>query len=122
MKNNKLIKYKENIFTKISNFFKKLFFRQPKTNLENINEITISTNQNKKNFIENIQIKENEEEKRLKTLQLKYDNGEIDEDDISDEDIDKLIEMYEKETKELNEDTERRKIHISNILKELKVS
>lgn len=122
MKNNKLITYKENIFTKISNFFKKLFSREKKSNLENINKKIISNNKNKKNFIENILIKENEEEKRLKNLQMQYDNGEIDEDDILDEDMNKLIEMYEKETKELNEDTERRKVHISKMLKELKVS
>ena len=44
---------------------------------------------------------------------------EVDE-DISDEDIDKLIKMYEKETEELNADTEKRKIHIAQMLKELK--
>ena len=59
---------------------------------------------------------------RLKILQIQYDNGEIDEDDISDEDMDKLIEMYEKETEELNIDTERRKKHITQMLKELKYS
>ncbi len=37
-----------------------------------------------------------------------------------DEDIDKIIKMYEKETEELNADTEKRKIHIAQMLKELK--
>lgn len=50
-------------------------------------------------------------------MQLQYDNGDIKEDDILEEDIDKLIVMYEKEIKELNADTERRRIHISQILK-----
>ena len=120
MKNNKLISYKENIFTKISNFFKKLFFRKKKYITEYINETLIYNKHCKENFIDNILIKEDEEQKRLKTLQLQYDNGEIDEDDISEEDIDKLIEMYEKETEELNVDTENIKIHISHMLKELK--
>ena len=53
---------------------------------------------------------------------MQYDNGEIDEEDISDEDIDKIIKMYENETEELNADTERRKIHIAQMLKELKKS
>ena len=55
-------------------------------------------------------------------LQLKqqYEQGEIDEEDISDEDIDKLCKLYEKETDELNADTERRKNHIVQMLKELK--
>lgn len=120
MKNNKLITYKENIFTKISNFFKKIFFRKKKDAIESINEIPVYNNQYKENFIENIQIKEDEEEKRLKILQLQYDNGEIDEEDISEEDMDKLIIMYEQETEELNTDTERRKKHIAQMLKELK--
>lgn len=122
MKNNKLITYKENIFTKISNFFKKIFFRKKEVFAESIDEDTTYNNQYKENFIENIQIKEDEEEKRLKILQLQYDNGEIDEEDISEEDMDKLIIMYEQETEELNADTERRKNHIAQILKELKSS
>jgi len=122
MKNNNLITYKENIFTKISNFFKKLFFRKKEVSTESIDEAFIYNNQHKENFIENIAIKEDAEEKRLKILQLQYDNGEIDEEDISEEDMDKLIEMYQKETEELKADTERRKIHIAKMLKELKSS
>ena len=53
---------------------------------------------------------------------LQYDNGEIDEEDISSEDMDKLTKMYENETEMLNADTERRKNHISQMLKELKYS
>ena len=53
-------------------------------------------------------------------MQLQYDNGDIEEDDISEEDIEKICEMYEKETEELNADTEKRKIHIAYMLKELK--
>ena len=122
MKNNKLIPYKENSFTKISNFFKKIFFRKKENIVESIEEKTIYNEQQKDYFIENIVIKENQEEKRLKILQLQYDNGEIDEEDISEEDMDKLIEMYEKETEELNAETEKIKIHISQMLKELKQS
>ena len=47
-------------------------------------------------------------------------NGEIDEVDISEEDVEKLCELYKKETEELNADTERRKNHIAQMLKELK--
>ena len=109
MKNNKLIKYKENVFTKISNFFRKIFLKEKGYVNENCKKELA--------FNHNIRVEENQEEKRLKKLQLQYDNGDIKEDDISEEDIDKLIEMYEKEIKELNEDTERRRIHISQILK-----
>lgn len=122
MKNNKLIPYKENAFTKILNFFKKSFSRKKKINEESIDEAPVYNNQFKENFIKNIAIKTDDEEKRLKVLQMQYDNGEIDEEDISDNDMDKLIEMYETETEKLNIDTERRKIHIAQMLKELKHS
>ena len=36
--------------------------------------------------------------------------------------MDKIIEMYEKETEKLNNETEKIKIHISQMLKELKQS
>ena len=137
MKEDKLIPYKENIFTKISQFFKKLFFRKKKENLNNIDEKLITDKKQNENFAENTVIKENEEirrlkelrlqaeqrlkqlqmqeEIRLKNLKLQYDNGEIDEEDISSEDMDKLTKMYENETEMLNADTERRKNHITII-------
>lgn len=120
MKNNKLIKYKENVFTKIFNFFKKIFSKKKlSVNEEDVDE-TIKEEKNKSNFLEDIQIKEDKEEIRLKKLQLLYDNGEIDEDDLSESDIEKLVALYEKETEDLNADTERRKNHIAQMLKELK--
>ena len=144
MKEDKLIPYKENIFTKISQFFKKLLFRKKKENLNNIDEKLITDKKQNENFAENTVIKENEEirrlkelrlqaeqrlkqlqiqeEIRLKNLKLQYDNGEIDEEDISSEDMDKLTKMYENETEMLNADTEKRKNHISQMLKELKYS
>ncbi|MCR5146431.1 MAG: hypothetical protein K6B70_03685 [Clostridia bacterium] len=121
MKNNKLIIYKESIFSKISYFFKKIFHisskDENKTTFNNINY-----NLPKEEFINNIVVKENADEARLKELQLKYENGEIDGNDISDEDMDKLIEMYKNETEKLNLDTEKRKEHISKMLNELKGS
>ena len=122
MKNNKLIKYKENVFTRIFNFFKKIFSKKKlSVNKEDVDE-TIKEEKNKSNFLEDIQIKEDKEEIRLKKLQLLYDNGEIDEDDLSESDIKKLVALYEKETEDLNADTERRKNHIAQMLKELKNS
>lgn len=124
MMNNNLIPYKENIFTKILNYFKKKFSKNKSLFIKNNEEENFLNNQykNKKSFLEDIVIKENEEEKRIKNLQLQYDNGEIDEEDISDEDMDKLIEMYEKETEELNKETEKIKCHIAKMLKEFKKS
>lgn len=115
MKNNKLIVYKKNIFRKISEFFKKIFSKK-----EVLSKEVIITNEKNNNFLENIQIKEDKEELRLLQLKQQYKNGEIDEEEISDEDVDKLCELYKKETDKLNADTERRKNHIVQMLKELK--
>jgi hypothetical protein len=115
MKNNKLIVYKKSIFRKISEFFKKIFSKK-----EVLSKEVIITNEKNNNFLENIQIKEDKEELRLLQLKQQYENGEIDEEEISDEDVDKLCELYKKETDELNADTERRKNYIAQMLKELK--
>ena len=115
MKNNKLIVYKKSIFRKISEFFKKIFSKK-----EVLSKEVIITNEKNNNFLENIQIKEDKEELKLLQLKQQYENGEIDEEEISDEDVDKLCELYKKETDELNADTERRKNHIAQMLKELK--
>ena len=121
MENNKLIPYKENIFTRIFKFFKNLFFREKKFALKDIEKVP-NYNKCKENFVESIVIKESEDEKKLKTLKLQYDNGEIYEEDISDADMDNIIKMYERETEELKADTEKRKNHIAQMLKELKSS
>ena len=115
MNYNKLIVYTKIIFRKISEFFKKIFSKK-----EVLSKEVIITNEKNNNFLENIQIKEDKEELRLLQLKQQYENGEIDEEEISDEDVDKLCELYKKETDELNADTERRKNHIAQMLKELK--
>lgn len=120
MNNNKLIEHKENIVSKIFNFIKKIFFNKKLNTNKNISEDEITNEKPREKFLTNIQIKENEEEKRLNKLKLQYDNGEIDEEDISDEDIDKLIALYKKETEEINKDTLKRKKHIEKMLKEMK--
>ena len=122
MKSNKLISYRENFFTKILNFFKKLFLIEKNIIKKDNIQKNINEKDKKDYFSKNLEINENAEERRLKLLQLQYDNGEIEEEDISDEDMDKLIEMYKKETEELNLDTETRKKHIAQMLKDLKSS
>ena len=116
MKNNELIVYKKNIFRKICDFFKKIFSKKEVLQNEDI----IVNNEKNDSFIKSTQIKENKEELRLLQLKQQYEQGEIDEEDISDKDIDNLCKLYKKETDELNADTERRKNHIAQMLKELK--
>ena len=115
MKNNKLIIYKNNIFIKIAEFFLKLFSRKKILQSKNEN----ISNDTRDSFIESIQIKKDKEKLRLCRLKQQYDNGEIDEDDIPDEDVEKIVELYEKETEKLKADTEKIKNHIRQMLKQL---
>lgn len=89
MKNNELIIYKKSIFRKIIDFFKNIFSKKEVLKNEDI----IVNNDKDDSFIKNIQIKENKEELRLLQLKQQYENGEIDEEDMSDEDIDKLCKL-----------------------------
>lgn len=122
MNNNKIMLYKENICTKILKFIRSIFSKNKDIVQEDNNEIPVYEEKDKEIFIENIILKQDDEEIRIQKLKEKYDDGEIDEDDLSESDIDKIISIYEKETEELNVDTERRKNHIAQMLKELKNS
>lgn len=107
--NKELIEYHETMFSKIKKFFKRFLFRKKEKNI--VNEI-----KHNNNFLEKIIINESTEEKRLRQLKKLYDVGDVKERDITNEDIDKLIEMYDKEIEELREDTEKRKNNIKQII------
>ncbi len=111
---NSMIPYKEGIFNKIYKFFKKLF----RKNVEVKKEIVIPKETN--SFKERIIIQEDKERKRLLELRDKWENGEVEVDDISDEDIDKIVKIYNEETKKIEEETQIIKQNISRMLKELK--
>lgn len=108
--NKELVQYNETIFTKAKRILKSFFKKQE-------NKMILNEVKYKNNFIENITISENEEQKRLKELKKLYDNREIEEENISNEDIDKLIEMYNNEIEELKIDTKIRKSKIEKIIK-----
>ena len=105
-----LIKYKETIFSKIKSFIRNITSKETeKKEIENISH--------KKDFSEHIVVRENKEEARLRRLKTSYDNREISEEKISDEDIDRLLEMYDKEIEELKKDTENIRRNIEGIIK-----
>ena len=96
MKNNKLIKHKENIFIKMFNFIKKIFFVKKESVGEKVIERIVADEKENDSFFENIQLKKDSEEIRLMKLKLQYDNGEIDEEDISEEDIEDFYQSGRK--------------------------
>lgn len=91
-----LIEKNENsIFGKIKNFFKNLFGKK-----EIIEEESVNKKEENNNFKEYIKMTETEETKLLE-LQEKYHNGEISEGDLTDEQIDELCLLYDKQIEEI---------------------
>ena len=101
-----------NIFYRIKRFFKNLFNKNKETTdnyaiIENTNSLV--EDENKKNsFMESIKNIENEETKLLK-LQKQYRSGEIKEEDLSQEQINSLCALYDKQIANLKKSNEIRK-------------
>ena len=116
-KEQRITVYKSNnIIEKIRNFFTKIFHKSKyKDNNFNEQEIPYTNN----NFKEQIVIKEDEEKLRLLKLQKDYEN-ELIEEDISPEDYQKLLDLYDEQNKKISEEIERDRIEIKNMLQKLK--
>ncbi len=120
MKNNKqLIKYKESIFSIIKKFFL-IFFKKENKDVTKITDSSDNELSKENQFLKDISREEIKEKERILNLKLLYDNGQLDPYEISDEDIQKIISLYEDETKNLNCDTEKRLTIIEKKLKESK--
>lgn len=87
-------KEKINVFRKIKNFFKNLFTK--KQDEEEVEIVEESTN----DFKETIKMTEDEETKLLE-LQERYRRGELGENDLTEEQIDALCDLYDKQIEEL---------------------
>ena len=103
---------KKSIFYKIKAFFVKLFkgnsVYQNESQVETIKDNAIQPNiKQKDDFIETLRNIENDETKLLK-LQKQFDNGEIDRNQLSEEQIAKLTELYKKQINDLEESNEKR--------------
>lgn len=97
---------KNSIVDKIKKFFRKIFYKKEKNIKEIVEEvIRESEEQNNSNFKENLKIFELNEEKLL-DIQQKYRNGEINKRELTDEQIEKLCELYDKQIAELQESIE----------------
>lgn len=107
-----LVQVNENsIFYKIKKFFRSLFHKT-NSNVESINvtETTTINNQesNKSYFMEEIRNIENEETKLLK-LQKQYRSGEIKEEELTEEQVNSLCALYDKQIENLRKSNEIRK-------------
>lgn len=97
------------IFNKIKMFFKNLF---SKNNVIDNNCYTIEDEKNneniKKSFMESIRNIEDEEIKLLK-LQKQYSNGEIKEEELTEEQVNSLCALYDKQIANLRKSNQIRK-------------
>lgn len=113
---------KNGILYKIKKFFKNLFNKNTNTtNNYNIIEKTESlvSSENKKNsFMESIKNIEDEETKLLK-LQNKFRSGEIKEEELTEEQVKSLCELYDKQIANLRKSNEIRKQKLLEYRKKL---
>ena len=120
MKNNKqLIKYKEIIFSIIKKIFL-IFLKKENKDVTKITDSSDNELSKENQFLKDISREEIKEKERILNLKVQYDKGQLDPYEISDEDIQKIISLYEDETKNLNCDTEKRLTIIEKKLKESK--
>ena len=115
-----LIQVNENsIFYKIKNFFRNLFHRNDISIIVKEGSNIVEENKNKKNaFMEEIRKVEDEETKLLK-LQKQYRRGEITEDELTDEQVNALCKLYDKQIAALKKSNEMRKQRILEYRKKL---
>ena len=92
-------KEKINLFGKIKNFFKNLF---GKKQVEENEEVVVEQQESSNEFKDSIKMTE-EEENQLLELQKKYRRGEIAENDLTEEQIDALCDLYDKQIEEIKQ-------------------
>lgn len=107
-----LVKVNENsVFYKIKMFFKNLFHKNEitDTSIEADVNSSITTDEDKRNsFIEELKNVEDEETKLLK-LQKQYRNKEIKEEDLTEEQVNSLCKLYDRQIANLKKSNEIRK-------------
>lgn len=121
MKDKSLVKVNENsIFYKIKIFFRNLFSKEHDENKPNNEENNIeSLSENDRvSFVKSLKNIENEETKLLK-LQKKYRNGEIKEQELTEEQTNSLCLLYDKQIAELKKSNEIRKQKLLKYRKKL---
>lgn len=98
-------KKKKSIVGIIKDFFAKMFKKKPKDIKHEVVSEEINKEKENNEFKEYIKRTENEETKLLE-LQRRFRNGEIGQDDLTEEQIDALCDLYDKQIEELKKSIE----------------
>lgn len=96
------------IFVRIVNFFKNMLKKEEKVEVQVQAETNKDYADKKEKFMEFVQHTENEETKLLE-LQRKYINGNIQENELTDEQVEELAKLFDKQIEELKKSNEIRK-------------
>lgn len=113
MMNKELIERKDDIFSKIGRFFRKLFLKKEKNDTKQLKDIHqnqenyIYSDNKKEAFNESLRIVEDKEEMRLLKLQRDIKNQVILVDGISDDDFFRLVDLYDNQIKNINLEIEK---------------
>ena len=118
--NKNMIEYKDNFSFKIKEFFRNLFGRKEYTNEAVIDKKEIVVDGN--NFKRNIEVKPDVEKIRIIELQKEYKAGNITEEDLTDDEYFKLIELYKEQNKNLQNKIDIKKQQIRKKLDNIKAS
>jgi len=121
-----LIQVNENsIFFRIKNFFKNIFHKKDKNNNYTINQPYadyIEEKEKQRNrFLEEIR-KVEDDETRLLKLQMQYNNGKITPEELSDEQINSLRELYKKQIAKLKKSNAIRRRKIFGYIKKIEAN
>jgi len=108
---------KEGFFGKVKNFFKNLFKRKDKNNKnESVNNNSVKENND---FKDNIKVAEADaEEVKLIELQKRYRRGEIAESELTEEQVEALSELYDKQIDALRKIIEEKEKQIAESQKQ----
>jgi len=105
MKKNELVLSNDNnIMNKIIVFLKNIFCKKNNNVLREVNNITEEENLRQQKFLLNIRVNDDIiKQTNMLSLQERYDRGEISIDDLTDEQVDYLIGLYDKSIASLKE-------------------
>lgn len=100
------------IISKLKNFFRNLFKKNKTTQndivVEDSTNNSINGEKNKNTFMESLKNVENEDTKLIK-LQKQYRDGDIKEEEMSEQQVSALIDLYDKQISNLRKSNELRK-------------
>lgn len=114
----KMVNYKKSFVAKFREIFKKVFCRKESKHEGKEKELN---NINQNDFKGRLQVKQNAEKLKILKLQEDYKAGRINEEDMTDEEHRKLIELYQMQNKEIEEKIKIRKARIKKKLDDMKV-